>query len=97
MELAEDSSYRLNACGGTKHEAGTALLARKLQAKAKNLLKIILVAFLQVVQLLPQACCLPLPELSVKQEIIVMSALSRRGQNRGGLLHEKVCSKVPRR
>lgn len=37
--------------------------------------KIILVAFLQVVQLLPQACCLPLPELSVKQEVLSVSEL----------------------
>ncbi|KAL6633602.1 hypothetical protein ACP70R_026273 [Stipagrostis hirtigluma subsp. patula] len=71
VELAEDSRvYWHIACGGTKHEAGTALLARRPQDKPKILLKIILVAFLQVVQLLPQACCLPLPELSVKQEIM---------------------------
>ncbi|KAG8072256.1 hypothetical protein GUJ93_ZPchr0006g44755 [Zizania palustris] len=33
----------------------------------------LLVAFLQVVQLLPQACCLPLPNLSVKNKVLSVS------------------------
>jgi hypothetical protein len=44
-----------------------------LQGSHKINWKIILVAFLQVVQLLPQACCLPLPELQVKQEVFSVS------------------------
>uniref|UniRef100_J3MD51 Uncharacterized protein n=1 Tax=Oryza brachyantha TaxID=4533 RepID=J3MD51_ORYBR len=60
-------SHRVIACGGTKRGVTTALLTRKSQVTKP--IGHHTMTFLQVVQLLPQACCLYMSEPQTKMEV----------------------------